>query len=159
MHHPYAVPQCDVWPARHGRPVDRFGQLEVVAPATCHQNIVQRTLHPVQIAAGITKVDGKGRAVPKYTGLHCLRHFYASWCINRKKEGGLELPPKLVQERLGHATLAMTMDTYGHLFPREGEHAEIGVSTEHREQRKPQGLRPGLSKEISMKTHLGIKVP
>jgi hypothetical protein len=25
MHHPYAVPQCDVWPARHGRPVDRFG--------------------------------------------------------------------------------------------------------------------------------------
>jgi hypothetical protein len=27
------------------------------------------------------------------------------------------LPPKVVQERLGHATLAMTMDTYGHLFP------------------------------------------
>jgi integrase len=82
----------------------------------------------VQIAAGITKVDGKGRTVPKYTGLHCLRHFYASWCINRKKEGGLELPPKLVQERLGHATLAMTMDTYGHLFPREGEHAEIAAA-------------------------------
>jgi len=23
-----------------------------------------------------------------------------------------------VQERMGHSTLAMTMDTYGHLFPR-----------------------------------------
>ena len=55
----------------------------------------------------------------KYTGIHCLRHFYASFCINRQQDGGLGLPPKIVQERLGHATLAMTMDTYGHLFPVE----------------------------------------
>jgi integrase len=56
---------------------------------------------------------------PKYTGLHALRHFYASWCINRKANGGLELPGKVVQERLGHSsiTMTMTMDTYGHLFP------------------------------------------
>jgi hypothetical protein len=60
----------------------------------------------------------------KYTGLHALRHFYASWCINRKKDGGLELPPKMVQERLGHANIATTMDTYGHLFPSgdDGQH-------------------------------------
>ena len=43
--------------------------------------------------------DGKA----KYTGLHSLRHFYASWLINRKEDGGLGLPPKVVQERLGHA--------------------------------------------------------
>jgi len=48
-----------------------------------------------------------------------LRHFYASFCINRKEDGGLGLPPKIVQDRLGHANLAMTMDTYGHLFPQE----------------------------------------
>jgi hypothetical protein len=30
-------------------------------------------------------------------GLHSLRHFYACWCINRTKDGGLELPPKSVQ--------------------------------------------------------------
>jgi integrase len=53
----------------------------------------------------------------KYQGFHKLRHFYASWLINRPEDGGLGLPPKVVQERLGHATLAMTMDTYGHLFP------------------------------------------
>ena len=53
----------------------------------------------------------------KYTGLHCLRHFYASWCINRRADGGLELPLKLVQARLGHASIQMTADRYGHLFP------------------------------------------
>lgn len=42
----------------------------------------------------------------KYTGLHSLRHFYASWLINRKEDGGLGLPPTSVQERLGHSTIA-----------------------------------------------------
>jgi len=85
---------------------------------------------PAQLAAGVTspvfdnhgrpKRDqhGKPMVTAKYPGLHALRHFYASWCINRKVDGGLELPPKLVQERLGHATITMTMDVYGHLFPR-----------------------------------------
>jgi integrase len=31
--------------------------------------------------------------------------------------GGLELPPKMVQERTGHSSITMTMDVYGHLFP------------------------------------------
>ena len=31
---------------------------------------------------------------------------------------GLELPLKVVQARLGHASIQMTADTYGHLFPR-----------------------------------------
>jgi integrase len=54
-----------------------------------------------------------------------LRHFYASWCINREKDGGLELPLKMVQGRLGHSTLAMTADTYGHLFPSNDDGAEL----------------------------------
>jgi integrase len=66
------------------------------------------------VEAGLKPAQGPN---PKYTGFHCLRHFYASWCINRVVDGGLELPPKIVQERLGHSTLAMTMDRYGHLFP------------------------------------------
>ena len=27
------------------------------------------------------------------------------------------MPPKVVQERLGHSSIVMTMDIYGHLFP------------------------------------------
>src|SRR5262249_9510567 len=45
-----------------------------------HSNMLKQSLHKAQELAGIT--DAKG--CPKYTGMHCLRHFYASWCINRQ---------------------------------------------------------------------------
>jgi integrase len=102
------------------------GKLDLVFPNGAghienHANIVQRGLAPAQIAAGVTAKDGSA----KYSGLHALRHFYTSWCINRKADGGLELPPKLVQERLGHASIIMTMDRYGHLFPRGDDGSEL----------------------------------
>ena len=60
----------------------------------------------------------------KYPGLHALRHFFASWCAARPQDGGLGLPLKTVQVRMGHSTLAMTADTYGHLFPSQDD-AEV----------------------------------
>ncbi|MDX0615126.1 tyrosine-type recombinase/integrase [Sinorhizobium medicae] len=94
-------------------------------------NIINRGLWPMMIKAGVAvdtgEVDKEGKPIlkAKYTGMHALRHFYASWCINRKEDGGLGLPPKVVQERLGHSTIAMTLDTYGHLFPRGDDAAEM----------------------------------
>ena len=79
-----------------------------------HTHIVNRGFIPAQIAAGVVTKDGKA----KYTGLHALRHFYASLCINSREDGGFGLLPKAVQERMGHSSITMTMDTYGHLFPR-----------------------------------------
>lgn len=94
-----------------------------------HKNIVERGLIPTLLAAGVTieedGPDGKPVKRAKYTGLHSLRHFYASWCINRRVDGGLELPAKVVQERLGHSSIIMTMDVYGHLFPRGDDSAEL----------------------------------
>jgi integrase len=93
-----------------------------------HKNIVERGLIPTLIAGGVTIEDGpdsKKVLRAKYTGLHALRHFYASWCINRRVDGGLELPAKVVQERLGHSSIMMTMDVYGHLFPRGDDSAEL----------------------------------
>ena len=87
-------------------------------------NILQRGLAPTLVAAGVVNARGKA----KYTGLHNLRHFYASWCINRRVDGGLELPLKLVQARLGHASSQMTADTYGHLFPRGDDGAELAAA-------------------------------
>lgn len=82
---------------------------------------------PVLDERGIAKRDAEGRPIveAKYTGLHTFRHFFASWCINRKEDGGLGLPAKVVQERLGHSSITMTMDTYGHLFPRGDDKAEL----------------------------------
>jgi integrase len=88
-----------------------------------HKAIIRYALIPAQLAAGVT-ADGKA----KYTGMHALRHFYASWCINRRQDGGLELTPKLTQVRLGHATIAMTLDVYGHLFPRGDDGAELAAA-------------------------------
>jgi integrase len=82
-----------------------------------------RALVPIMVRAGLTDKQGQ----PKY-GLHAFRHFYASWCINRKEDGGLGLPAKVVQERLGHASILMTMDTYGHLFPRGDDSAELAAA-------------------------------
>jgi integrase len=90
---------------------------------------------PTLIAAGVSvpATDGNGKPVmqAKYTGLHALRHFYASWLINRKRDGGLELPIKTVQQRLGHASIVMTSDVYGHLFPR-GDDADEMAEAENR---------------------------
>jgi integrase len=79
-----------------------------------HGDLVRKVFIPTVKRAGLLDTEGKA----KYTGLHALRHFYASRCINRRIDGGLELPPKMVQERMGHSSIVMTMDIYGHLFPR-----------------------------------------
>jgi integrase len=89
-----------------------------------HSNIVHRGLAPTLIKAGVITADGRA----KYTGLHAFRHFYASWCINRKVDGGLELPAKVVQERLGHSSIVMTMDVYGHLFKGGDDSAELAAA-------------------------------
>jgi integrase len=89
-----------------------------------YATVTREGWYPVQVAAGVVDSNGK----PKYPGLHALRHFYASWCINRRSDGGLELPIKVVQARLGHATISMTADTYGHLFPRQDDGAELAAA-------------------------------
>jgi integrase len=95
-----------------------------IATESRRANIVVRGLAPAQVAAGVVTKGGKA----KYTGLHSLRHFYASWCINRKEDGGLGLPLKVVQHRLGHSTIQMTADTYGHLFPSGDDGAELAAA-------------------------------
>ena len=63
-------------------------------------------------------------------GLHDLgRHFFASWCINPKERGGRELPPKVVQHLLGHSSIVMTLDVYGHLFRDGGDRAELAEAS------------------------------
>jgi integrase len=105
------------------------GELDLVFPnrrggVASLLNIVQKGWSPVQIAAKVTDEHGKA----KYRGLHALRHFYASWCINRRADGGLELPLKVVQARLGHASIQMTADIYGHLFPRGDDRDELAAA-------------------------------
>jgi len=69
-----------------------------------HSNIIERGLKPLQ---------------SKY-GLHAYRHFFASWLIERG------FSPKRMQVLMGHSSIQMTFDVYGHLFPSlEDDHAKF----------------------------------
>jgi integrase len=103
------------------------GELDLAFPSAVgtiqyHRNMLD-TLAPVLLVAGV--VRGKK---PKY-GLHAFRHFFASWCINRRADGGRELPAKVVQGLLGHGSIVMTLDRYGHLFPRGDDRAELAAAS------------------------------
>jgi integrase len=80
-----------------------------------HDNIINRALIPAWEAAGV---------VGRYTGLHALRHYFVSWCLARPPVG-LGLSLKESSERAGHANIAITADTYGHLLPRDDEAAAL----------------------------------
>jgi integrase len=88
-------------------------------------NIMQRGFAPIQIAANVTTLvpvtDDAGnpvinnagepvmREAARY-GLHALRHACASLWIESGKN------PKAIQTLMGHSTIQMTYDVYGHLF-------------------------------------------
>jgi integrase len=86
-----------------------------------HKNML-RGLAPVMRATGVVHKNGE----PKYA-LHAFRHYFASWCISPKERGGRELPAKVVQEWLGHSTIAMTLNVYGHLF-KDVDNSEVAKS-------------------------------
>ena len=99
----------------------RKGSLDLVFPNGAgnverHANFCARSWYPLQIEIGLTEetgeIDAEGQPIlrAKY-GFHTLRHFFASWLLAE----GFSL--KKAQGMLGHATMAMTADTYGHLLP------------------------------------------
>lgn len=96
-----------------------------------HSNIINRGLIPAMIKAGLTvdtgekDEDGKPVMAARYSGLHALRHFYASWLINPREAGGLGLDMKTVQARMGHSSIVVTADVYSHLFPRRDDGKEM----------------------------------
>jgi integrase len=92
-----------VFPAKDGRAIG-------------HNNLIFQGWQPAQVAAGVVTPDGKA----KYPGIHSARHFYASWLINAVPEG-CGLSAKAAMTRLGHSSVNILYDVYGHLFEREDE--------------------------------------
>jgi integrase len=86
------------------------GELDLVFPNNrgrplSHTNFAKRVFRPLQAENGITDAEG----APKF-GPHALRHAAASLFIEQG------WTPKKVQTVLGHASIQMTFDLYGHLF-------------------------------------------
>ena len=86
------------------------GELDLVFPNRCGRpltvpNLRKHVLSPLQAKAGISPAFR-----PKY-GWHSLRHTAASLFIEH-----LDWSPKRLQVVMGHASIQMTFDRYGHLF-------------------------------------------
>ncbi len=61
--------------------------------------------------AGIWTPAARASGLPPRTGLHVLRHLYASLLIRHGES------VKTVQARMGHSSASITLDVYGHLWP------------------------------------------
>lgn len=81
-------PDDFVWQSPQGGPF-RYG------------NWFKRHFKPAVARAGL----------PSGTRFHDLRHSYAAMLISKGAH------PRSIMERLGHSTITVTLDTYGHLFP------------------------------------------
>jgi integrase len=66
-------------------------------------NVTQRSFKPLLAKAGLPQIR-----------FHDLRHTAATVLLSRG------VHPKYVQELLGHATIAITLDTYSHVLPQMG---------------------------------------
>lgn len=97
--------------------------------------MMKRHVDPMQIAAGVADsaldadgkpiVDEEGAAImqARYT-LHAFRHAAASLWIEQR------VSPKRIQGWIGHSSIQVTFDTYGHLFEQAEADAAVMIAVE-----------------------------
>lgn len=71
--------------------------------------------------SGVWRPAAASVGIPAGTGMHALRHYYASLLIRHGES------VKVVQVRLGHASAAETLDTYSHLWPDSEDRTRAAV--------------------------------
>ena len=106
------------------QPLCPTGELNLVFPngkgnIENHANIHNRVFVPLLVENGIVGDDGRAKF-----SFHALRHAAASLFIEQN------WPPKKIQTLLGHASINMTMDVYGHLFENPEEDVELFAKLE-----------------------------
>ncbi|MGQ0826745.1 MAG: tyrosine-type recombinase/integrase [Actinomycetota bacterium] len=77
-------------------------------------------IHPQRFSNWFGQL-GRGAGLPRIR-LHDLRHSYATAALSAG------IPAKVVSERLGHASVAITLDTYSHVHPALQEEAAHTVA-------------------------------
>ena len=78
-------------------------------------------IHPTRFSHWFT-AHAQRAGLPRIR-LHDLRHSYATAALSAG------IPAKVVSERLGHANVSITLDTYSHVLPALQEDAANAVAT------------------------------
>jgi integrase len=102
------------------RPKSKAGERTVPIPRALRGHLLEQRLRN----GGATYVFGRGEKPPPngsiQGGLHICRHAYASFMI------GAGVNAKTLSTYMGHASITVTIDRYGHLFPgNEAEAADM----------------------------------
>jgi integrase len=89
------------------------GELDLVFPnrfgrVANHAHLEKRLLKPLQKAAGV-----------RGYGFHAYRHAFASLAIEQ-----LKWSPRILMQVMGHSSIQLTFNVYGHLFESPGDDKE-----------------------------------
>ena len=95
QHHKNENPPAGENGNRNHRPTNGNGGGKLM-----EQNYIRRIFKKILVKAGIRKMR-----------LHDIRHTFASLLLSRGES------PVYVKEQLGHSSIQMTVDIYGHLIP------------------------------------------
>ncbi len=87
--------------------------------------------------APLVATDRRGRAGLSHLRIHDMRHAHATIML------GQGVHPKIVSERLGHASVNITLDTYSHVLP--GLQAAAAAAARRRVLAEPGGRRGSLA--------------
>lgn len=92
-----------------------------------HRYMLMNIMAPLQIDAGVYDLgkdkEGEPVKLSRYT-LHDFRHAAASLWIEQR------VNPKRVQRWMGHSSIQVTFDVYGHLFDQADEDGEVAAAVE-----------------------------
>jgi len=95
--------------------------------------------NPIRVKAGLPEIR-----------FHDLRHFFASMLIAQGES------PKYISDQLGHASIQITFDTYGHLFPQAKAEASAKLEKRMFEGRKGPFVRRLLEKDGTVESEEGV---
>lgn len=101
---------------KYAKPIEGYENLLFVTKygtpinATTYNDAINRIIDEINLTRG--EYD----PFEKFSS-HCFRHTFATRCFEAK------VPPKTVQQLLGHASISMTMDLYTHVFDGEKHEA------------------------------------
>ncbi len=112
----FLVDELTVYLGETAQHVDAFVFTAPAGGPLRHNLFYQRTFRPAVASAGL----------PARLRFHDLRHTCAALLIAQGAH------PKVMQERLGHSSVTVTLDRYGHLFPSLDEALTAGLDATYR---------------------------